>query len=70
MKIYLYAGIAFFSFILIIAIIFAVSSTGGTETSGAGFNEVSEYELTETDDEVTDEEDVESSEVNNNETAQ
>ncbi len=78
MKIYLYAGIAFFSFILIIAIIFAVSSTGGTESSGAGFNEVSEYELNENYDEMPEEDNaedsnvevVENSEVNNNETAQ
>jgi hypothetical protein len=51
MKLYLIAGAAFFGFLLIIAIIFAVTSTGGTEASGAGFNEVSEYELEETEDE-------------------
>ena len=54
MKLYLIAGAAFFGLLLMIAIIFAVTSTGGTEASGAGFNEVSEYELDETDDDALD----------------
>ena len=52
-KIYLIAGSIFFGFLLFIAIIFAVTSTGGTEASGAGFNEVSEYELEQDDSEET-----------------
>lgn len=56
MKLYLIAGCVFLGFLFFITIIFAVTSTGGTEASGAGFNEVSEYELEDPDSETVDEE--------------
>lgn len=56
MKLYLIAAGVFFGLFFVLAIIFTVSTTGGTEAAGAGFNEVSEYELEESDDDVIDDE--------------